>query len=379
MTQALPDLPVHGVLDISGSNHAQQRGAHGLFRYFGKLAPDVTAAVLDDAARLLGARVRIDVVDVMCGSGTTLIEACDRGWSARGFDVNPVAVLYAEVKTRRCDPEGVVSLLEELARDPWTPSPEEVTSVFAKTRNGERWFSSATRAEVARLRLLLDTVAVGAERDVLLAALLGRLRAYSNASVRTGRIFYDPESAIADIMSDYRRSVLSIVERLPRAGSACSVELGDARHTGLEDASADLVFCHPPYFGLYRYSSDVLRFELEVGGWSRGEVAKREIAEGWKSGDVGLLDNHVADMTGIMCEARRLLRPSGVFALVASNSTLGDVQLPVIDRLAAAADAVGLTLERHVVRRARNGSASYHRSARTDKVIQQDHILLFRA
>ena len=29
--------------------------------------------------------------------------------------------------------------------------------------------------------------------------------------------------------------------------------------------SGHIVFCHPPYFALYRYSSDVLRFELALG------------------------------------------------------------------------------------------------------------------
>ena len=69
--QALPEVGVDGWIDVPASNHAQQRGPHGLFRFFGKLAPDVTAAVLDLAASQLP-EIRTPVVDVMCGSGQPL-------------------------------------------------------------------------------------------------------------------------------------------------------------------------------------------------------------------------------------------------------------------------------------------------------------------
>ena len=80
----------------------------------------------------------------------------------------------------------------------------------------------------------------------------------------------------------------------------------------------------------------------------------------------------------MFAEARRVVTRDGVFVLVTSNSTLGDHQLPVIDRLVEKAVGQEFDLVKHYVRRARNGSASYHRSARLDKVINQDHVLLFR-
>ena len=67
--QALPDLHIDGEIDILSSNYNQQRQSHGLFRYFGKLAPDVTCAVLDNAVDILGNPEHTHIVDVMCGSG----------------------------------------------------------------------------------------------------------------------------------------------------------------------------------------------------------------------------------------------------------------------------------------------------------------------
>lgn len=54
-SQAIPRLPVDGILDIESTNASQKRGTHGAFRYFGKLAPGVTGAVLDIAAERLEA------------------------------------------------------------------------------------------------------------------------------------------------------------------------------------------------------------------------------------------------------------------------------------------------------------------------------------
>src|SRR5680860_1661117 len=99
MGQAAPELPLTGTINVDASTPSQQRGAHGAFRYFGKLAPDVTGAVLDAASELT--EIRTPVVDLMCGSGTTLIEAAERDWPAIGIDANPVAELFARVKTQK--------------------------------------------------------------------------------------------------------------------------------------------------------------------------------------------------------------------------------------------------------------------------------------
>ena len=371
--QDAPAVSVDGYITIDASNKSQSRGPHGLFRYFGKLAPDVTGKVLDLALECAPDATG-PVVDVMCGSGTTLLEAADRGLSSVGCDVNPVAKLYAEVKTRSVNKDRYSALLEHVSGV--RVDPDRAERVFENTRNATRWFSDEARAVFGSLVLEVRELKPSRERDLLYAVLLGRARRISNASERTGRIFYDPESAKAP-WQEFMDAAKAAVDEVPAQDIPCRVLARDGRQTSLPAGSTGIVFCHPPYFALYRYSSDVLRFELEIGGFQRRDVNRGEIREGWKSGDPRNLDGYVTDMGAIFAEANRLLSKSGCFALVASNSTLGDEQLPVIDRLAAEASARGLDLRRHYERKAHHGSASYHRSARSDKVIQQDHVLLF--
>ncbi|MDA8301720.1 MAG: hypothetical protein M0005_09280 [Actinomycetota bacterium] len=374
--QQLPKLAIDGTIDIASSNHSQRRDGHGAFRYFGKLAPDVTGHVLDLARDLLG-EVNGLVVDVMCGSGTTLVEAVARGWNSVGFDVNPVGIAYASAKVTQVDHKAYLAALTAILRAE-TPSQDEVRSLFASTRNADRWFTAHAQSEIARLRLAVDKVASPPERVLLLCSLLSRLRRASNASARTGRLFYDPDSAVADIAGDFEATARTALDWVPSERLDAAVGLADARRLPLPDRAATLTFCHPPYFALYRYSADVLRFELEIGGWSRVKINRNEIVEGWKSGDTGLLDGYIRDMGAVFREAARVTRAGGVFALVASNSTLGDVQLPVIDRLADAAVRERLVIHSHFERVAHHGSAKYHRSARSDKVINQDHVLIFK-
>jgi site-specific DNA-methyltransferase (cytosine-N4-specific) len=377
--QAQPKtVPVDGVLVIDSSNNSQQRGPHGAFRYFGKLAPDVTGRILDLAKEHVDDE-KMRVVDLMCGSGTTLLESADRGWLSIGVDVNPVAILYSRVKTTPVDSKRVLRALRSIELSDFEPSAADVASVFGSTFNAARWFSEEAQSEVTRLRLLINRVHDERTKSLLLAVLLSRLRKISNASAKTGRIFYDPDSAEKETRVRFSKSVHDLLERIPRSVLDISVLQGDARKVPIEDGFASISFCHPPYFALYRYSSDVLRFELEIGGWARRAVQSDEVAEGWKSGDPLKLDDHVRDMSNVFLEANRITKPGGVFVLVTSNSTLGDVQMPVIDRLAQGAAASGLQIVKHYERKAHFGSASYHRSARTDKVIEQDHVLIFQA
>ncbi len=372
MNQQAPALPFTGSIDVRTSNRAQQRGAHGAFRYFGKLAPDVTGAVLDAASELTG--IRSPIVDLMCGSGTTLIEATDRGWAAIGVDVNPVARLFSRVKTQPLDRSRYEDVLDEVLRGR-SATAAEVADVFSSTRNAERWFSPEARRSIATLRWNIDDLTPSPEKDALLAALLGRLRRISNASPRTGRLFFDPETA-KPAVPEFETAALELLELAPEEPLDVEILASEARASGLPDDCADLVFCHPPYFALYRYSSDVLRFEMEIGGFDRRETNREEVREGWKSGDVGNLDLYVHDMGEVFAEARRIARRRGVLALVVSNSTLGDRQLPVVDRLATVLTETGWDVAQHLEREAHHGAGKYHRSARLDKVVQRDHVLL---
>jgi DNA modification methylase len=152
----------------------------------------------------------------------------------------------------------------------------------------------------------------------------------------------------------------------------------DARHTHFADNSFGFVLNHPPYFALYKYSSDVLRFELEWGRFERGPIAEGEIRDGFKTTDPDTLDDYITDMAEVFREAHRILKPGRRFCLVVNDSTLRDVQLPVIERLTYAATNIGFSVDEHLVRDVMFSQARYHQSADTSIQTKEDHVIYFR-
>lgn len=393
--RAVPAVPIEEWRDEAG-NAAQQYLTHGLFRYFGKLPPTLTARILGELGVGRGQRV----VDLMCGSGTTLIEAALRGARADGVDANDLSVLIAKVKTTAIEPAVLARLtasfhaalgplLADRHLDPATdrvrgerglPPPR---SPPPATRNLDHWFLPSSVRLLCRLRDWLTALPPGDSADLARVAFVASIRGSSRASVRTGRLFLDRDKQVPN-------PLVTFAARLDKVGQAVAalagrgwdnrrvtVRVGDARASGLAVGRYDLAFCHPPYFALYRYSSDVLRLEMEWAAIDRAPVARREIEEGWKTTDATLVTDYVADLATVAREAARLTRPGGALVFVTADSTLRKAPLAVLDPLIAASEATGFTLVRRARREVRFAQASYHRSA--DAAIQRpdDQVVIF--
>ena len=85
------------VKESNGQLHNARRlryGTHGLHEYRGKFFPQLVGSLLNIAGAVEG-----DVVlDPMCGSGTTIVEAVQRGMQGYGCDLNPLSTLMARTK-----------------------------------------------------------------------------------------------------------------------------------------------------------------------------------------------------------------------------------------------------------------------------------------
>lgn len=82
--------------DFPETNAQQGYSTHSYFRYFGKLPPTVTRRAIDVGT---SNSPTANILDIMCGSGTTLVESSLLGYSATGVDVNPLSLLISRVKT----------------------------------------------------------------------------------------------------------------------------------------------------------------------------------------------------------------------------------------------------------------------------------------
>ena len=68
--------------------------SHGIHEYRGKFFPQLVRSLLNKA----GVDRRSTILDPMCGSGTTPVEAVLRGCDVIGMDYNPLSVLMSQAK-----------------------------------------------------------------------------------------------------------------------------------------------------------------------------------------------------------------------------------------------------------------------------------------
>lgn len=77
-------------------------------------------------------------LDPFVGSGTTLVEALKQGLIARGFDVNPMAILLCQVKTAPFNPAGVSEAVDNIFVSASADTSKEIVLQYD---NREKWFT----------------------------------------------------------------------------------------------------------------------------------------------------------------------------------------------------------------------------------------------
>ena len=201
------------------------------------------------------------VLDPMCGSGTVLAAAADRGHAARGFDVDPLAVLMSSVATQAVDTEEVVAeagRICALARASSVDSPrwdDPETQKFA-----EYWFAAPQRTQLNRLTRELDGIGDDAVRQALQVALSRIIvtkapKASLAADTSHSRPHRVATESSYDVYRGFEGSVASLKKLLDERSTVGQVEVrrGDARALDLPDSSVDLIITSPPYLNAIDY------------------------------------------------------------------------------------------------------------------------------
>lgn len=221
-----------------------------------RMAPNIAIDHLGSTAN-----EELVVLDPMCGSGTVLAAAAARGHSARGFDVDPLAVLMSSVATHVVDTEKVVVEAERvcaLARGSSVDTPrwdDLETQKFA-----EYWFAAPQRRQLNRLSRELDRVDDDAVRRALQVSLSRTIitkapKASLAADTSHSRPHRVATESSYDVYRGFESSVASLKKLLDERSIVGSVEVrrGDARALDLPDLSVDLVITSPPYLNAIDY------------------------------------------------------------------------------------------------------------------------------
>ena len=235
---------------------------HGIHEYRGKFFPQLVRSLINMAA------VPLDgvVVDPMCGSGTTLVEARLMGRTAFGFDLNPLSVFIADVKCRSLSlSSGALSDTYRRVSEELLGAPRGQTSYFDSLPQHDqdylrRWFAPSTLIELDHIRCTIDSIDDGSIRNLFLVFLSNILREVSwqkddDLRVRREVHCLSKGEVVQRYLQEAARSarVVGAFTALGRSVGlgSYSVREGDARDIGrtLLDAGvhADAVVTSPPY------------------------------------------------------------------------------------------------------------------------------------
>ena len=261
----------------------ESRERTNLFPWRGQFSPCLVEALLSQYAS-----ANHCVFDPFAGVGTTLFEASRKQLASYGTEINPAAIAMA-----------TTVLFVPLSRPERIEAVEASESVLGETlRGGLPLFGSGVESASSRLVDLISSVASPLERSLLINTLVRAMKSSADITAR-------------DIHQAFRQHS-DIVMALPTSKRECTVFQLDARRTGLDPGSVDLVITSPPYINVFNYHQNN-RPAMELLGCDVLAVAKSEFGSNRKHRGNRLLTviQYCLDMYTTFVELKRVMKSSG--------------------------------------------------------------------
>ena len=260
----LPQILRARLLSRTSNRRRLRYATHGLHEYRGKFFPQLVRALMN-IARLSDDAV---VLDPMCGSGTTLVEARLSGRSACGLDMNPLSVFITDVKCRALtlEPAVLTGACGELRRVLDAPASPTLAPRAPETRAKadrdylDRWFARRTLRELDLVEAAVRRLPTRTLRDFFRVCLSNILRGVSwqkNDDLRVRREETDLTAGetIARFLDEAERSTQAVAAFLSERGNANmgrhTVQEADARRAASTLPAlvgrVEAVITSPPY------------------------------------------------------------------------------------------------------------------------------------
>lgn len=285
---------------------------HGIHEYRGKFFPQLVRSLINIAQLPADATL----LDPMCGSGTSLVEARLSGLQCYGLDINPLSVFITRVKCQALglDPRQLVTAYLQVRttlddRQVCRGSTRGTALVVQDRQYLERWFAPATLTALQRIDFAITRLQSKRHQSFFRVCLSNILRGVSwqkddDLRIRRDESTVEPEETIDRFLREAERSTRIVGAFLAERGrkplGRYRVAEGDARKTRssmrLRSNEVDAVITSPPYATALPYIDTDRLSLVYLGLLSRArhrhrdtqmignrEVTRRARAEYWAS------------------------------------------------------------------------------------------------
>lgn len=240
-------------------------GPHNIHEYRGKFFPQLVRVLMN----LSSLPSNSMVLDPMCGSGTTLVEANLAGYKTIGIDSNPLSIFIAKTKCEilHASPVSIINDYDRVKSslsDPKVQQSSDLTYFRTLAQNDqyylESWFAPHVLSDLDLIATLLNKMPQSVCKDLFWLCLSDILRSVSyqkTDDLRVRRELKDDEDvdAISVYLSRLGRTVRHVVTFLLGETqinlNRFEVLRGDARELRIALAdlkeSPDVVITSPPY------------------------------------------------------------------------------------------------------------------------------------
>lgn len=387
--------------DLTFKGQKTNYASHNIHAFAAKFPPQLPRLFIRELTRPGDV-----VLDPMVGSGTAIVEAILADRHAIGVDLDPLAVIIAQVKSMRLNLPQCVNLGTKLlheAKKSFVLSGDKELSCYYSPQTYEffkYWFKPHTIAELHALIQAIDEVRQPAIKlffkVVFSSTIITKSGGLSCArDLAHSRPHRDDNKEISQSAFDaFRVRLYKAIEsmgNLVETTARVHVVRGDARSLPLRDNSVQLIVTSPPYAAnaidyVRAHKFSLMWFGYEPKSLSElrrnyigAEVRSRKLRLASETGNrilhalqqedggrAAVVAHYFSEMEVTLSEMLRVLSPGRAAILIVGSSTIRGIQIKAPKVLAELAESVGFRVKgvanREIVRDARMMPVSHFTS-----------------
>ena len=351
------------------------------------------------------------VADIFCGCGTVGVEACRKGYNFYGCDLNPVAVLLAEVKTTRYNAAEAIRIGKNIIENYKKKKPKKKYK-FANKRL-KYWYLESQYNELYHLKQQIDMFATEESYHKLFLCIFSSiLKPTSKWLTKSIKPQIDPKKEIHNVIETFESQLKVFIKAIEQEDYQEANEIEIQRMNVLDidkEDYADLLITSPPYVTSYEYADLHQLSSLWLGytedytdlrkdsigsqygtdktvQWNLSGTAKK-IADQFPHNAQGVaISRYYAQMDQVIHVCSKLLKPKGICVFVIGDTEYKGVRVENAKSLAESLVRNGLVVQEISKRKIANKFLPSHRdengkfsSNKNDRQIySQEYIVIGR-
>ncbi len=266
--------------DFGGAE--KERLIHRIHSYPAKFPSFITTEALKYAKKK-GINVKT-VADVFCGCGTTAVEAKRNGIRFWGCDINPVAVMISQVKTRRYKEDMLKKYFFNIVErfDSIKISEQDTENINDRIKY---WFNAKTIKDLLKLKKAIEEEVSNRSKykNFFLCAFSNILKPTSNWLTKSIKPQIDPDKLPSNVIEEFEKQ-FKFMEKASEENIFSKQDTPQIQiirrnflSINTRKYKADLIITSPPYVTSYDYADIHQLSILWLGFYSKYQDLRKNM------------------------------------------------------------------------------------------------------